>query len=169
MRTIALTLTLLAASGLACAQEFPFRKPGLWEITVSGEPKHPPAMQRLCLDRETEELAHKKGATGGPPCKQLDRKTSGRTVTTTSVCDFGNSKVTSTSVVTSSSDADYQMVSDGIFNPPMMGISKTHSEQNAKWVGACPADMHPGDLLMKTPDGREARSNLLKALKGSND
>jgi hypothetical protein len=66
--------------------------------------------------------------------------------------------------MTSSGDSAYKIVSDGRFEPPMGGTSQTHSEQEAKWVGACPADMHPGDMVMKTPQG-ESRMNILKALK----
>jgi hypothetical protein len=166
MKTIAITLSVLACAGWANADEFPQRKVGLWEMSMTTDAKTdaPPLKQRICIDREVEALVNKKRIEASASCKKLDSKTSGNKVTTTSVCDFGAHKLTTTNTTTSSVDSSYQVVSDGRFEPPMGGTSQTHSVQEAKWVGACPADMHPSDTMMMTPQG-ELRMNMLKAFK----
>ena len=169
MKTAALTLTLIAACGLAHADDFPRRKSGLWEMTMTDEEKgaSEPKKSRLCIDRAFEDLMIKKGMdVTMSKCEKRDVKASGNTITVKSVCNFGRSKLTSTGVWTYKGDTAYQMVSDGNFNPPMMGISKTHSVQNGKWVGACPTDMKPGDMVITMPDGQEMRTSMPKAGKG---
>jgi len=79
-----------------------------------------------------------------------------------SVCEFGRSKLTATGVWTFKSETAYRMVSDGTFDPPMGTTSKTHSVQDGKWIGACPSDMRPGDMVIVMPDGKEMRVNMRK-------
>jgi hypothetical protein len=168
MRTAALTLTLIAAVGLARADDFPRRKPGLWETTMTGEANraHEPRTSRLCTDRAFEDLMIKKGMDMMSTCEKRDVKASGNIITVKSVCQFGKSNLTSTGVWTYKGDTAYQMVSDGTFDPPMGATSKTHSVQEGKWVGACPVDMKPGDMVIMMPDGKELRTSMLKGGKG---
>ena len=168
MRTAALTLTLITTVGLAHADDFPRRKPGLWEMTMTGEAKgaHEPKSSRLCIDRAFEDCMIKKGMDVRSTCNKRDVKASGNTITVKSVCEFGSSKLTSTGVWTYKGDTAYQMVSDGTFNPPMMGTSKTHSVQDGKWIGACPADMKPGDMVITMPGGKEMRMKMPMGGKG---
>jgi hypothetical protein len=35
------------------------------------------------------------------------------------------------------------------YDPPLAGKGELRSTQDAKWLGACPADMKPGDVLVK--------------------
>ena len=128
--------------------------------TTSAKSDAPPPKQRICIDQDVEALVNEEP----DYCKKIDSKTRGNTVTTTSVCDFGAHKLTTTNTITSSGDSAYQLVSDGRFEPPMGGNSQTHSVQEANWIGACPADMQPGDMVMNTPQG-ETPVNMLKAFK----
>jgi hypothetical protein len=43
----------------------------------------------------------------------------------------------------------------------MAGVSETHTVQEGKWLGACPAGMKPGDLVTAVgASGREIKMNL---------
>jgi len=63
MKTIILALTLLAAAALVLADDYPRRKPGLWEMTMAGEAEGAKETRssRLCTDRAFEDLMIKKG------------------------------------------------------------------------------------------------------------
>jgi hypothetical protein len=164
MKTFTWVVALAAIGGPACADDIPHRKAGQWEITSQQVgSKSPPMTQRICLDRETDELMYRHVAGAGMPCTKLDIHANGKTVTVSAVCNFGKSQLTSTGVTTFSGDAAYHTVIHGRFEPPTMGgTGETQSTQDGKWTGACPADMRPGDIVMKTPgpNGHEMRMNL---------
>jgi hypothetical protein len=165
LKRFATVVMLSSIMSLANADEFPHRKPGLWEIaTQSSNSQEPPMTQRICLDRETDELMYRQGAGVGPSCKKFEMHASGKSLTVSVVCDFGKSQLTSNGVTTFSGDTAYHTDVHGRFDPPMAGTGETHSVQDGKWTGACPADMKPGDMVMKTSRG-EVRMNLRTALK----
>ena len=156
-------LTLALISGLASGDELPQRKAGLWEIVSTDvSAKRPPQRQRLCLDRESDALLNKMGvATGRQACATNEMHVTGNRVTIHAVCDFGRSQLTTDGVITYSGDSSYRNEMHGRFEPPMAGIGDTHTVQDGKWIGACPAGMKPGDLVMNQgPDGREVKMNL---------
>lgn len=156
-------LALAVIGGLARSDELPQRKAGLWEIvSTDASAKRPPMKQRLCLDRETDGLLNKMGiATSKQACAKNEMQVTGNRVTFHAVCDFGGSQLTSDGVITYSSDSSYRNEVHGHFQPPMAGVGDTHTVQDGKWVGACPADMKPGDLVTdQGPGGHEVKMNL---------
>jgi hypothetical protein len=57
-----LLLTMTAAAGVAFAADVPHRRAGLWEIVTGASSTAAPRMsQRVCLDRETDELLDQAG------------------------------------------------------------------------------------------------------------
>jgi hypothetical protein len=54
----------------------------------------------------------------------------------------------SQSVATFSGDTSYRVESRSTFSPPMSGMSESSTTQEAKYAGACPANMKPGDMNM---------------------
>jgi hypothetical protein len=163
---------VLAASGLAGlanADDIPHRKPGLWEIVTRASSTAAPSMsQNVCLDRETEALLDRAGIESSQQaCSKAEIHSSGNRVTVKAVCSMGASRMTSEAVTTFASDAAYRTEVHATFDPPMAGRSSSDSVQEAKWVGACPADMQPGDMIMKSGGAhpREMRTSLQKVLK----
>lgn len=156
-------LALAVISGLASGDELPQRKAGLWEIvSTDASAKRPPMKQLLCLDRETDALLNKMGiATSQQACAKNEMRVTGNRVTIHAVCDFGGSQLTSDGVITYSGDSNYRNEMHGHFQPPVAGVGDTHIVQDGKWVGACPADMKPGDLAMNQgPGSHEVKVNL---------
>lgn len=163
MKVVSGLLVLSVITGLAQGDELPHRKAGLWEIvSTEAGAKRPPMMQRLCLDRESDALLNKMGfATGQQACAKYEVHVTGNRVTIHVECDFGRSQLTSDGVITYSGDSSYRNEMHGHFQPPMAGVGDTHTVQDGKWVGACPADMKPGDLVMNQgPGGHEVKMNL---------
>jgi uncharacterized protein DUF3617 len=151
----ALHLGILAAlvgttCGTAHAADFPPRKTGLWEIemTMPGGPM-PPRHAKMCLDASTDaqmqELATEAGkGMCNPP--QIVRN--GSTVTVDSVCKMGPSQMTTQAVTQFSGDTSYHTDITTKFEPPTAGHDSQTMVQDAKWVGPCPADLQPGDVVM---------------------
>jgi hypothetical protein len=57
-------------------------------------------------------------------------------------------QITTQSVTKFTGDSSYHTDINSKFSPPMMGRSDSVMTQDAKWVGACPADLIPGDVVM---------------------
>jgi hypothetical protein len=133
----------------AFADEFPARKPGLWEITtnINGSP---PDVARLCIDAATEaELLKKAESTMGSICSRHDVHRSGNIVTSDSVCRPMSSETTSHAVATFTGDAAYTTITTLHYNPPFMGRTDQNMTQDGKWLGPCGADMRPGDMVTR--------------------
>ena len=147
----------------ALADEFPPRKPGLWEVKVEGE-KRPTVTLKMCIDKDTDELFHKMGVDLSVQlCEHRDVKVVDNVATVDTQCKIGSSNVTSTSITKFDGDTAFHVDTKSHFDPAFMGRSDLVSVQNGKWVGPCPADMEPGDMLMGS--GIKVNIKMLNALK----
>ncbi len=154
-RSVLVFATTCVAGSLCSAADLPARKPGLWQITMNtGRPNAPSPVEKVCLDKATDQLLYKAGAgVTAKMCSKVDIHSSGSQVTVESVCDIGSSKMSSRSVTTMSGDTAYHTDIVTHYDPPMFGKSDSASTQDAHWLGACPADMKPGDVSV-IPDAR---------------
>jgi hypothetical protein len=166
-------LILAAASSVwaACsAADLPMRKPGLWEITMnSGNPKIPPRVEKVCLDAATNQLLYKVGAGASQKmCSKVDIQNSGGKVVVDSQCTLGQTKASTHSVTTMAGDSAYHTDLSVHYDPPLFGKSDSTLTHDAKWVGACPADMQPGDVTVAPSAGMPIpmKMNLNDMFKG---
>jgi hypothetical protein len=147
------TLVFVFCGGIlgfgAAADELPARKAGLWELTRSApRPEFPSTVQKICLDANTDALLYKAGTSWGrQACSKLDIHRSGSRVEVNSVCKIGPSQATTHHVMTLSGDNAYHEDIAVHFDPPVGKTSDSTTTQDAKWIGACPADMKPGDIV----------------------
>jgi hypothetical protein len=158
MKPVNSSLGLTASFLLAClivgpagAEDFPPRKPGLWKIdmSVSGTQK-PGHQMQMCIDAATDAEMYKFGMSASRGmCDKQEIARSGSTVTVDSTCKLGESRITTHTVIAYDGDTAYRTEAKSKFDPPMMGRSESTTTQDAKWVGPCPADMQPGDMLME--------------------
>lgn len=150
---VLLSLLGVCALGQAFAVDLPKRKPGLWEMTLSTvNSKRPPRSGRYCIDAATEALLN--GFAGGMTEKTCSKNTvraEGTHFVVDSVCTIDKSQVTGHAVVTANGDTSVHMEIHTHFDPPMFGPADVDTIQDSKWVGACPTDMRPGDMI--TPAG----------------
>jgi hypothetical protein len=163
-RTAALLLLGAMAGGPAWADDFPARKAGLWQVdmTMPGG-QMPPQQMKMCIDASTDAEMQKLGATAAQGmCTRSDINRSGNTVTVNSVCKMGPTQATTQAITRFAGDAAYHTDINTKFDPPMAGHAESAMVQDAKWIGACPADMQPGDLLM----GNGTKMNIKQMLGG---
>ena len=160
------SILLLAMVPLAHADEIPHRKAGLWQIvTQPSDPQSKPMTHKLCLDKETEALLNRMSSgVMQQDCAKNDMHVSGGKLLMHTVCGLGGSQQTADVIITFSGDTSYVAESHTRFEPPLMGHAESRNTQEGKWVGACPADMQPGDMVMTDRRGREFRTNLRKLL-----
>lgn len=140
----------------AAADDYPPRKPGLWEV-VSHNEALPGITMKMCIDSETDQLFHKFSSNiRSKHCEKNDTKVTGETVETQTICTLGGTTVTTHSVTKFAGNDVYHVDITTHFDPPKLGQSEITATQDAKWVGDCPADMKPGDFDM----GRGVRVNV---------
>ena len=142
-------------AGPAAAGQPPARKAGLWEqaMTHDGAPLGIVGRVRLCVDRASEATLSLFGARmgrGACPRQSLVRGADGG-YAFTSTCNMGEAGVT-TSSGTLAGDLSrryrvhVQSDTTGSSVPAMNGRHVT--DIDATWLGPCPADMKPGDMVM---------------------
>jgi hypothetical protein len=147
---IAAALTLSAV--LAAASDFPARKPGLWEISITGiGGASKPIKAKLCIDQATSDALMGQGvAQAKKQCSKREVHFSGSTGTSDSICKFGTSTVTSHATIVFTGDDAYRTTTKMHYDPPLHGKAEALMQSEGKWVSPCPADMKPGDMIMPT-------------------
>lgn len=127
----------------------PHLKAGLWEITPAGMP----GKVRSCIDEKTQS----DGAVLG---QGLDRRNCAKSewsrvatgVAFSFDCDNDGTRVTSKGTVTGDFNSAYRMEADASVTKD--GVTKSAKQViDARYVGACPAGMKPGDKQI-TINGR---------------
>lgn len=169
--SVLLSIAMLAVGLTAAAADYPKRKPGLWEITRSeANARLPPQVQRICLDAATDALLYQFGeGAGRKMCSKVDMHNAGGNFMIDSVCTFGRTQASTHETMSFSGDSAYHTDISVHYEPPLFGkTSDSHSTQDAKWLGACPADMKPGDIVTQlAPTGPPMRMNIRDMLKDS--
>ncbi|HKH80673.1 MAG TPA: DUF3617 family protein [Methylovirgula sp.] len=144
----ATVLSLTMFSAVALADDYPPRKPGLWELAVQREGR-PVTTMKMCIDPDTDQLFHKFGTDmAAKHCTRNDIKVSGAIVTTESECKIGNTTITTTAVINFTGDSAYHSDVKTHIDPPVLGKTDATLTQDGKWTGPCPPDMKPGDFVM---------------------
>jgi hypothetical protein len=161
---ISLALVLpLSATAVAVADEFPPRKPGLWEVAVTAE-KHSPVTMKMCIDKDTDQLFQKVGTDlSAQACAHADVKIVGNVATADAQCKVGSSTLTSTAVTSFKGDVAFHSEVKSHFEPAVTGRTDVLVAQEGKWSGPCPSDMKPGDFT--APNGMKLNVKMLSSLK----
>jgi Protein of unknown function (DUF3617) len=127
----------------------PRRKSGLWEMTNQTTTGGPTVTQ-ICIDQATDDLIHGVGASR-MECTQTEWKREGDQIVVRTVCKIDQSEATANSVLIGDFETVYHNEVFVVFDPPMRGNDQLNMSQDARWIGPCPDDMKPGDIVM--PDG----------------
>jgi len=134
-------------------------KPGLWEMTtVRGG--SPPSTVKACIDEKTDELFSSiSGGLQKSNCTNFQVHVDGSKITTDGVCKFGPTQATVHGVVVFQGNTSYRTETHSHYDPPLFGKTDSNTTETGKWIGACGADMQPGDLLM--PGGKKMNMNKM--------
>ncbi len=166
-----LALACLAAAAVAlpaAAVDLPKRKSGLWEMTTTREGgTKPPASAgaiQMCIDEKSDDMSRQMGETASKEmCSRRDMRREGDRIVTDSVCKLGETTATTHSVISGRFDQNYDVDVRTRFDPPMMGMSESHTVIKARWLGPCAAGQRPGDVVM--PNGM--KMNIFDAEKSA--
>ncbi|MDB5887228.1 MAG: hypothetical protein JWM03_100 [Rhodocyclales bacterium] len=149
-------LTSIIAGGIAAlsfatasfAIDMPHRKPGLWETTMNS-----PAMKgrnvvaQQCIDEKTDADMLKQTMAGKDnSCTQTASHAISGGWEFSATCKQADSTTTSHGTLTGDFNSQYTMQVQGHRTPPMNGVSDFQTNISARYMGACTADMKPGDM-----------------------
>jgi hypothetical protein len=156
MKKPMLAATFLLLLGVAHADfpNMPPLKEGLWKIhMVDTAPGQKPTENTylLCRDHAWDQQARQVAQKFLASCTTLSDVKSGSTHTVAISCKIASTTITTKSTLTSSGDTHYHTESSTTFTPPLNGQSQASMIQDQTFVGACPANMQPGDHQL--PDG----------------
>ena len=167
------SLVLAATVTAAWSFDFPKRKPGEWQVTISTPGSRlPPRVQSICLDAATDALLYQAGLTADQKlCTDNRWSHSGAgDIVGDLTCRLGKTNTRIHVEITLKDDTAYREDIHTQYDPPLFGKTESEQVQDAKWVGACPADMKAGDIVTKpSPEMPLAlHMNIRDMLKGSN-
>jgi hypothetical protein len=152
VKTLLIVVVGFAVSPALAAsfEDLPKRKPGLWEVTVNtGDSQRPPVTNRMCLDPATDAALIKFGmGSANQICSKQDMSISGNVATIDAVCKIGTSQQITHSTITYTGNTAYKTQVKARFDPPFLGKTESSTSTEARWVGPCPADMKPGDMVV---------------------
>jgi len=144
---VAAALALLCATP-ALADEVLSRKPGAWEVKTAIENSNAPARSiKQCIDAETDQMLQSSAGPFNPAaCERRNVQSAAGTTTIDFACTVAGKPATAHSVITGSFDSAYTMTvtaESPEFSGGMMVMT-----MDGKWLGACPADQRPGDIVL---------------------
>jgi len=155
---IASILLIFAVATQAAADEYPSRRAGHWELTLTAEDNSvTPQVLQLCVDAESDQALHTFGGLmiAGTTCTQTLRKEAAA-IHVDTVCRQGpTSTAYLQTIFTGDLDTNYtvrattrvenESPADKAEPPRTVLIA-------AKWLGPCQGDQRPGDIVM--PGGK---------------
>jgi hypothetical protein len=148
----------------ATAQDYPKLKSGQWDMvtTTTKGGAGAPHKTTLCTDESIQkQMMDLSKGMQREMCSKSDIRREGSSYIGDSVCQMGESKMVSHSVMAIQGDAAYKTVIDTTYDPPFMGMKDSHTTVEGKFVGPCRDGLQPGDVLM--PDGKKFN---MKAMQG---
>ncbi len=151
MRPLLASLVVLAAASPALAQDLPRLRAGQWDILIdrgkAGQGQ-PPVTSSMCTDDtvQREMLVNGMGMSR-EICTRNEFRREGPRYVGVAQCRFGDSRMTSRSVMTLAGDTAYRVEVTATFDPPFMGMKDSHTTLDGKYAGPCRAGLVPGDIV----------------------
>jgi hypothetical protein len=124
------------------------RKPGLWEVSMTADGKPAPTSMRQCADESTDATMMQMSEMQAENCKVNDFSKTDVGYEFRSECEMAGTKVVSNGVFSGDFDSEYRGEINTTMTPPLFGRGETKSTISAKWLGACPEGMKPGEMQL---------------------
>jgi len=135
--------------------DLPPLRVGLWEATTTGPSRPEPrsaSVTRMCIDKQTQRHVLDQVALALPKmCSKNQYGMRGGRFVTDSSCTFGESAIEGKTETTFLRDTAYHMEVVGRVGPIGRAAETRRTVIDARHVGACPAGMKPGDMVL--PNG----------------
>jgi hypothetical protein len=158
---------LLLIGALVClpvqAFDFPKRKSGLWEIeTLSAARTGAAPKAQMCIDQKSDNALNEMGSgMTKKMCSKSNIRRDGNVIVSDSVCKYGESTITTHSVVTGRFDSAYKVETRSTYDPPMNGMKEGAAVIQARWTGPCKPDQKPGDMIL--PNGMKINMHVARS------
>ena len=133
------------------AQDFPRRKPGLWEIRNAASENLGMPPINFCVGEQTDTAAQHLDRVAGEKgsCSIGPFKRSGISWVAESVCKDSRSVVVSQSIASGDFQTQYRIDTLVFYSPPLANNKREDKEAVvARYLGACGAGQRPGDLVV---------------------
>ncbi len=149
----------------ATADELPMRKAGLWELTMNpAQPGMPAVQMRHCTDESVDrQMSAMSSPMAKDMCKQTSIQKTAAGFAVDSVCGTGGMTTTSHAEITGNFQSAYTVKITAHVTGGPMGNHDTNMTMDARWTGACPADLKPGDIVM--PGGMKMNVKAMEAFR----
>lgn len=151
-RSFAALLAALAgcASSIA-ADGMPTRKPGLWQVSMELPGRAGATMtSQHCVDERSDEKSQRRALDDAADarCEQHNVKRSPGLFEADYRCLSARGKTEGHLRLAGDMTSRYTMDNQMRFDPPRGGRSEARMTLQGQWLGACPADMKPGEMRM---------------------
>ena len=140
---------LFAAGTCAAADGLPHRRSGVWETTMHRDRQGAAPMKtQQCVDDKTDEAMQRMAVEGNAAmhCERTAFNKVAGGFESNSICKTAQGTITSRMRVVGDMQSTYRVEVSAHRDPPVGDLGDTHSVMEARWLGACPADMKPGDM-----------------------
>jgi hypothetical protein len=140
-----------ACAQCALADALPQRRSGLWEThMIMAQHPGPGITSQQCIDAQTDEAMQRRVMEGDATlkCTRTGFSKIPGGFESSSVCKTNRGTLTSKMHITGDLQSAYRMEISGHRDPPQGALTDTHTVVEARWLGACPADMQAGDMRM---------------------
>jgi hypothetical protein len=155
---LAACLVLTALPTLSHATDLPARKTGLWETsTEMPDTGGMTLTARQCIDAKTDQEVQRKALEGQPgtKCDMRNVKSGAGGYEAEYSCKDPKQGGTMHGriKVTGDMNSQYTMTNTMRMDPPQAGRAEMSMTMKARHLGACPADMKPGEIRMSGMPG----------------
>ena len=148
-RTILVALAFACAPTLASAVDYPTRKAGLWEMTMTMTSGRTMTMSQCTDPSIDKDMIANANPSMQQMCTRSELQKTATGYASDSTCKFGAVTTTSHTEVSGDFNAAYTVnVTSHNSGGPAGMPADTNMTMAAKWVGPCKADQTPGDILM---------------------
>ncbi|WP_063687284.1 DUF3617 domain-containing protein [Bradyrhizobium stylosanthis] len=140
------------SAGIACADDLPVRKAGLWELKLvtTGSPVPEMTMQHCTDETVDKEMSNNVSPMAKQICAKQEIKKTATGYVSDSECSVAGVSTTSHAEITGDFNSAYTVKSNSHAQGGVAGAAGRDSTMTvqAKWLGACKADQKPGDIVM---------------------
>ena len=156
------TLFLLQTSS-ALAEDFPKRKAGLWETKTQVPMMNTTLTSKECVSPEVDKQMLSVNKKGMSDCT-TDTSKSGNSYIMNAKCKSQGMDITANTVLSGNFNSSYKgTVTTTMVGGPMQ-LPPQKISLTAKYIGDCPADMKPGDIVTSGVPGLPGSAQKLNVL-----
>ena len=148
-RTALAAFAFLIVPAVASAVDYPTRKAGLWELTMTMTSGRTMAMSQCTDPSIDKDMIANANPSMQQACTRSELQKIATGYASDSTCKFGAMTTVSHSEISGDFNSAYTVTVTGHNTGGPAGVpADTNMTMAAKWIGPCKADQTPGDMVM---------------------